>query len=321
MGFRVRWSYLLLGMWVIAFGLGLYLVPTFSLLYLVPLAFFNAFVVFLFTWGISGVARRGAGRKAFGVLLILVLVGLAYQNSAAIQSLSLQSVQAAYQQEASYLLSSGSVLQSLSNSVNIVAKNVGSGLNNVAAGYPAFNVANPEFVGGSANVTFPQNYTLFANYALSLINKDRAAFGEPPLTLSTVGSAQQHADSMIYFGYFEHVDNQGYTPEQRFKMLGGPYGLVGENQGQTYCIDSVSVNSSELYPVSCNIQTIENGIANSEWSMMYNDAICCNNGHRMNILSSSYTEVAIGVAYNSSNNELLFVEDFWGPCPAGYICP
>ena len=265
--------------------------------------------------------RRGVGRKAFGVLLILVLAGLAYQNSAAIQSLNFQSVQTAYQQEASYLLSSGSAFQNLSSSLNTTGKNVGSGLNNVAVGYPAFNPANPEFVGGSANVIFPQNYTIFANYALSLINRDRATFGEPPLTLSTAASAQQHADSMDYFGYFEHVDNQGYTPEQRFKLLGGSYGLVGENQGQTYCIDSSSINSSELYPVSCNVETIENGIANSEWSMMYNDAVCCNNGHRMNILSSSYTEVAIGVAYSSANNEILFVEDFWGPCPAGYICP
>jgi len=96
--------------------------------------------------------------------------------------------------------------------------------------------------------------------------------------------------------------------------------LIGENQGQTYCIDSGSIESTELQPVSCNLQTIENGITNSEWSMMYNDEVCCNNGHRMNILSSSYTEVAIGVAYSSSN-EIWFVEDFYGACPAGYIRP
>lgn len=310
---RVRWSYLFLGILVITFGLGLYFLPTLSLLFLIPLALVNALVVFIFVWGISGIARRGAGRKAFGVLLILVLVGLAYQNSSAVPTLDFQSVGTAYQQEAAYLLSSGAALQNLS-------KNVGQGLNSVATGYPAFNPANPSFVGNSANVTYPQNYTVFANYALSLINKDRATFGLPPLSLSTVASAQQHADSMDYFGYFEHVDNQGYSPEDRFKMLGGAYGLIGENQGQDYCNNS-PVNATLISPVPCNVQTIENGIANSEWGMMYNDAVCCNNGHRMNILSLSYTEVAIGVAYNGTSNAVYFVEDFWGPCPAGYICP
>jgi uncharacterized protein YkwD len=299
-------------MWLIAFGLGLYAVPSLSLLYLLPLALANALVVYIFVWGIWGITRRGTGRRVFGILLILVLVGLFYQNYAAVSTLNLNSVGTAYQQEANYLLSSGSVLTNL-------VSGVGSGVSSIVHGYPSFNPANPSFVGGVANVTYPQNYTVFANYALSLINQDRATSGEPPLTLSAVGSAQQHADSMDYFGYFEHSDNQGYTPEQRFKMMGGGYGLIGENQGQDYCNDS-PVDATAVTPVSCNIQTIENGIANSEWSMMYNDAVCCDNGHRANILSSSYTQVAIGIAY-SGGNEVWFVEDFYGPCPAGYVCP
>lgn len=300
-------------MWVITFGLGLYFLPTLSLLFLVPLALVDALVAFIFVRGISGITHRGAGRKVFGVLLILVLVGLAYQNSSVVSTLNFQSVGEAYQQEAAYLLSSGAALKNFS-------KNIGSGFNSIVAGYPTFNPANPSFVGDSANITLPQNYTVFANYALSLINRDRAAFGLPPLSLSMVSSAQQHANSMDYFGYFEHVDNQGYSPEERFKMLGGEYGLIGENQGLDYCNNS-PVNTTQLTPVPCDIQTIENGIANSEWGMMYNDAVCCNNGHRMNILSSSYTEVALGMAYNSTTNAVYFVEDFWGPCPAGYICP
>lgn len=311
--FRVRWSYLFLGMWAIAFGLGLYLIPTTSPFYLVPLSFANALLVYMLVWGIAGITRRGIGRKAFGVLLILVLVGLAYQNYSTLQNLSFQSIGTAYQQEPSYVAN-------LSSSFSDLVKNVGSGLNSIVAGYPAFEPANPSFVNGRANVTLPQNYTVFANYALSLVNKDRTTFGDPPLSLSAVASGQQHADSMDYFGYFEHVDNQGYSPEQRFDMLGGGYGLVGENQGFDYCNNS-PVNATQLSPVPCNVQTIENGITNSEWGMMYNDAICCNNGHRMNILSTSYTQVAIGIAYNSSTNAVYFVEDFYGPCPAGYICP
>ena len=315
--FRVRWSYLFIAIWIAAFGLGLYTIPTISLFYLTPLALFNALIVYVFIWGVAGVRRRSTARKVFGVLLILVLGGLAYQNYSVIPTLGFQSVAGTYQGEVAYLQSSGSVFQGVLNLTN----NVGAGVGNIIRGYPSFNPSNPEFTGTYANVTYPMNYTTLANYALSLINQDRAPFGEPPLTLSTVSSAQQHADSMDYFGYFEHVDNQGYTPEQRFKMLGGAYGLIGENQGQSYCINSSDIQSSLVSPVSCNLQTIENGIANSEWGMMYNDEACCNNGHRMNILSSQYTQVAIGIAYDNNSNEVWFVEDFWGPCPVGYICP
>lgn len=329
---RIRWSYFFLAMWAAVFGLGLYLVPTVSLWYLVPLSFANALLVYVFVWGVAGIARRGAGRKAFSVLLILVLIGLAYQNYSALQNTNVRTVGIAYQREVSLVSSALSYLSSLSPSStsgnsatgpspSIFTTSQPSQTSAVAAGYPAFNPSNPEFIGGSANISFPQDYTTLVNYALSIINRDRAAFGEPPLTLSTVASAQQHADSMDYFGYFEHTDNQGYTPEERFDMLGGAYGLTGENQGQSYCIGSEDIQSAEVYPVSCSLQTIENGIANSEWGMMYNDAACCNNGHRMNILDTSFTQVSIGVAYNSSSDMVYFVEDFYGPCPAGYTCP
>lgn len=53
---------------------------------------------------------------------------------------------------------------------------------------------------------------------------------------------------------------------------------------------------------------VTKAIASMEYSMMYNDSICCNNGHRDNILNPYHNEVSIGVAYNSST--VYFVEDF-----------
>ena len=187
------------------------------------------------------------------------------------------------------------------------------------SGYPAFLPANPSLIDGRFDISYPQNYAAFSNYALSLINTDRAKFGAPPLTLGSIAAAQQHADSMDYFGYFEHGDVQGYSAEQRFDMLGGGSGLVGENQGLDYC-NNDAIGATQVTLVPCNVQTIENAIANSEWAMMYNDATCCNNLHRTNILSASYSQVMIGIAYNSTTKAVYFVEDFYGPCPTGYTC-
>lgn len=53
---------------------------------------------------------------------------------------------------------------------------------------------------------------------------------------------------------------------------------------------------------------VTKAIASMEYSMMYNDSICCNNGHRDNILNPSHNYVNIGVAFNSST--VYFVEDF-----------
>jgi uncharacterized protein YkwD len=173
-------------------------------------------------------------------------------------------------------------------------------------------IPNPSFQNGTADIWYPPDSSALASYAQSLINNDRESNGVAPLSLSTIPSGQQHADSMLYFGYFSHEDPQGYGPAQRWELLGGGAGYIGENIGLGYCNDS-PVNSTEIYPVACNTQTIDNAVANLEWAMMYNDETCCNNGHRLNILDPSYTQVSIGIVYNGSNDAVYFVEDFWGP--------
>lgn len=325
----MRSSYAFLLMWVVLFFVGLYSVPTLNIFYLVTLSLFNALVLYITVWGVYGVTQRGVARKAFSVLLILILVGLAYQNSANMgSSLNESSVKNLFVSEGTYLSSMNftSIATTGSSSSTTVGGSNGSNplsgvtnfISSIFQSYPSFKPANPSFVDGKATIIYPQNYTVFANYALSLINNDRAKYGVARLVLGTVPSGQQHANSMLYFGYFGHPDNQGYDPSTRFKMLGGS-GLMGENIGMDYCTSSPA-NVSEVYPTSCGIQSIENGIANSEWGMMYNDAICCNNGHRQNILDSQFTTVSIGIAYASGTSTVYFVEDFYGPCPAGYIC-
>jgi uncharacterized protein YkwD len=48
------------------------------------------------------------------------------------------------------------------------------------------------------------------------------------ITLSSVNSAQQHAENMLTNGYFSHWDTNGYKPYVRYTLAGGQ-GAVNEN--------------------------------------------------------------------------------------------
>jgi len=79
----------------------------------------------------------------------------------------------------------------------------------------------PDIHGNQAAIWYPPDYCVLANYALSLINQDRASNGTAPVSLSFTPAAQQHVDSMLYYGYFSHNDTQGYKPYMRYSFLGG----------------------------------------------------------------------------------------------------
>ena len=156
---------------------------------------------------------------------------------------------------------------------------------------------SPLIQNGSADISYPSNYDTLASYALSLVNKDREGFNLSAVTLSPNPAAQQHADSMLRYGYFSHWDTQGLTPYMRYTLLGGN-GAVEENVAYlTY---------SQAHFLSTAAE--EDAIKYLEDSMMYDDRLCCNNGHRDNILNPLHTRVSIGVAFNLTT--LLFAEDF-----------
>ncbi len=142
------------------------------------------------------------------------------------------------------------------------------------------------------------------NYTLSLINKDRNAYGLGNVTLSPTESAQQHADSMLQNGYFSHWDIYGMKPYMRYTLVGG-LGAMQENIAYTQ--SGVSACLGSLCKTYGNVN-VSNAIASMEYSMMYNDSICCNNGHRDNILDSNHNQVSVGIAYNSTT--VYLVEDF-----------
>ena len=158
-----------------------------------------------------------------------------------------------------------------------------------------------------SNQTFTQtiivprvNESDLADYTLLLINKDRAQHGLAPVALVDEPSAQEHAESMLYYGYFSHWDLYGMKPYMRYTLLGGRE-AVTENiayEMRKFC--AVGLCTGSIDP--------NQSIEDMEYQMMYNDSACCNNGHRDNILDPDHDEVSIGVAYNSS--AIYLVEDF-----------
>jgi len=152
---------------------------------------------------------------------------------------------------------------------------------------------NPQI---GSQISYPSDYSTLANYTLSLINSERQSFGLSSVSLSQIQSAQQHADSMLYYGYFSHWDTQGYKPYMRYTLLGGS-GYVEEN---------IAEETSSAQFIST--PQVEDAIRFLENQMLYNDSACCQNGHRDNILNPYHNRVSIGIAY--SLGRLYFVEDF-----------
>lgn len=160
------------------------------------------------------------------------------------------------------------------------------------------------FPNSSSSYSQKVNSSYITNYTLALINKDRQAYGLPNVTLSPITSAQQHADSMLQYGYFSHWDIYGMKPYMRYTLVGG-LGAVQENvaftkSGVKACLGSICNSFGNL--------NLTNAIAQMEYSMVYNDSICCKNGHRYNILNPYHNQVSIGIAYNSTT--VYLVEDF-----------
>jgi uncharacterized protein YkwD len=156
---------------------------------------------------------------------------------------------------------------------------------------------SPDIKNGSAAIAYPQDYCTLAAYALGQINADRAANGTGPVVLGYNQAAQQHADSMLYHGYFSHFDTQGYKPYMRYSLLGGRGGDA----------ENVAFYSYSL-PQYTSTSAVEDAIKTLEHAMVYDDVSCCNNGHRYNILDPLHNVVSIGVAYNSTH--LYFDEEF-----------
>ena len=156
---------------------------------------------------------------------------------------------------------------------------------------------------------FSQNGTLslkiLQNYALSKINTDRLSVGLNPISISDNKAAQYHAAEILGTELLSHWSKNGLKPYMLYSLHNG-IGYVQQNIGQISYVNTDDVkkgitshsfctSDSKLY---CEPLDPFDAIDKLENSMMYNDFLCCQDGHKNNILDKLHTNVSIGIAFN-----------------------
>jgi uncharacterized protein YkwD len=127
-------------------------------------------------------------------------------------------------------------------------------------------------------------------FALDLINKDRADHGIPPVKLGNNGAAQLHAEDALMHRYVGHWTVDGLKPYMLYAQASGR-GKVGENAAGGYFDDC------DARSVYCNPPSPQKAIEDHQWAMMYDDAHA-DWGHRDTIINPTYDTVNIGVAHS-----------------------
>lgn len=138
----------------------------------------------------------------------------------------------------------------------------------------------PATTPSTTNSSSASGLTADETKAFQLLNADRAANGLPALkvNMSLVRLAENYAQDMINRKYFSHYNPEGQSPFDRMKQAGISYRYAGEN---------LAINT--------NVTTAEKAFMNSS-------------GHRANILSPNYTEVGVGVRYDSTGSAYVVQE-------------
>ncbi len=146
-------------------------------------------------------------------------------------------------------------------------------------------------------------------YALGLVNADRATNGLPPVSLGTNIAAQLHADDMLEHQYLGHWWVDGRKPYMVYTQTGGT-SYAMENAALTGWTQAKwDAQHCGSFFVNCETSTPKQAIQNLEYGMKYQDA-GSNWGHRDNILGKTHRAVSIGIA--SDGKLTIFVEHFEG---------
>jgi uncharacterized protein YkwD len=134
-------------------------------------------------------------------------------------------------------------------------------------------------------VPTPAPSATLVEYALNQVNSARAAYGLPPLVLSSALSAvaNEHSWDMLTNNYFSHTSIDGRTKEDRLRNAGISFGWNGENICYSY--------NAALSPTDvlnwCHAQFM------SEPYPGYTN-------HIGNILSVNYHKIGIGIAVSGA---------------------
>lgn len=143
------------------------------------------------------------------------------------------------------------------------------------------------------------------NHALSRINEDRLSVGLHPVSLSDNKAAQNHAAEILKSELLSHWSKDGFKPYMLYSLHNGT-GYMQQNVGQISYVKNDDVikgitshsfctNNSKVY---CAPLDPLDAIDKLESSMIHDDFLCCQDGHKNNILDRHHTNVSIGIAFN-----------------------
>lgn len=119
------------------------------------------------------------------------------------------------------------------------------------------------------------NIGAYEQQVVDLVNKERAAVGLPALKVNTklAGVAEKKAEDLRDKNYFAHQSPTYGSPFDMMKQFGISYSTAGEN-----------IAKGQKTP-----SAVMNGWMNSQ-------------GHKDNILNSSFTEIGVGYVTDSNGN-------------------
>jgi uncharacterized protein YkwD len=128
-------------------------------------------------------------------------------------------------------------------------------------------------------------------FALDLVNHDRAAEGLVPMTVDPLLSqaAQSHAEDMLRRNYFDHYSPEGKSPSDRLAAV-GRQGYPAENIGMAQDRRSQRIQA----------RTLEN--LQNRWMKSA--------GHRRNLMNPNYERFGYGLAIDPSSGHVFAVQMF-----------
>jgi uncharacterized protein YkwD len=213
----------------------------------------------------------------------------------------------------------GSALSTASDKASSVASNQMKNLDNATSS----GISDSSSSNSNSNDKLHNELKL---YALQLINEDRQKAGLSPVLLSSNEAAQSHAEDMLKTRKLSHWTTDGMKPYMRYTIYGGT-GYVAQNAAIQMsetpdAIVNYRLDLCKLNDIFCLKSQIEQAIRVAEHDMVYDEAMCCDNGHRDNILDRYHTHVSLGIAFNSF--DFAYVQNFenryieWNQQPIHY---
>ena len=180
-----------------------------------------------------------------------------------------------------YGSNNGSCSQWINGVLNSICGNSGCGTPGSTVSKPASSAPASKPVSSQTAVS---SYSAFQNEVVRLVNVERAKNGLAALSIDATitKTATLKSQDMAKNNYFSHTSPTYGSPFDLMKQYGVSYRTAGENiaMGQT------------------SPAQVMNGWMNSE-------------GHRANILNSSYTKIGVGVAQNA-NGTYYWTQHFIG---------